>query len=119
MSMSIFLYIRLYMLRRFLEPLIHHKKATGIALLVFAQWHIHDMFAIFAVKKTIDYITLNDYKSFLILLSTYAVYGIAHQVQNYLLCVKFLRIEYDIKKRIYERYIPKLIRLDNNTYESI
>ncbi len=105
------------MLRRFVEPLFHHKKATAIAILVFAQRHIHDMFAIFAVKKTIDYITASDYRSFLILISIYAVYGIVHQVQNYLLCVKFLWVEYDIKKRIYERYIPKLIRLDNNTYE--
>lgn len=77
------------------------------------------MFAIFAVKKTIDYITTNDYGSFLRLISIYAAYGVIHQISNYLLCVNFLWVEYDIKKRIYEKYVPKLIRLDNNTYEGI
>ncbi len=106
-------------IRRFLEPLMYHKKATALAVFVFSLRHIHDMFAIFAVKKTIDYITTSDYRGFLILISIYAVYGIVHQVLNYRLCVNFLWIEYDIKKRIYQKYIPRLIRLDNNTYEGI
>ncbi|MBP6981487.1 ABC transporter ATP-binding protein [Candidatus Gracilibacteria bacterium] len=106
--------------KRFLEPLLANKLFTYLAIVKFSMWAIYALVSVYIIKYALIAIQKSDRAMLDSIIFFFIGFFFFYLVFSYLLRkTDWPYLYHNIEKYLYQKYIPKIIELDNNYLETL
>lgn len=106
-------------LKRFFEPAFHNTKRFFLFSLIFLIRRIYDFVNVLAFANIISAIEELNYIQFVNIIVYFIIFILGYQILNYVYAKCFSFYEWEIRRYLYETYLPRMIDIDNNYIESL
>lgn len=106
--------------KRFLEPLRVNKLFTFLAIVKFSMWAVYAIVSVYIIKYALIAVQKSDRMMLDSIIFFFLGFFLFYLVFSYLLRkTDWPYLYHDIEKYLYQKYIPKIIELDNNYLETL
>lgn len=106
--------------KRFFEPLKYNKWFTFLSCLKYGMYGIYAIVTVLIIRSSLRAIEMNSIEQYTLNVDMYIWIMIGYFIVTWFLrTADWPHLYHDLERWIYRRYIPMIVRLDNNYLEGI